>query len=89
MHQPIEEIKNAFNKLSVDTSGAGLPPGHFLSGYMVKVMDENPNIERRCIVNLVKNPFDFFDLYNIAADEKEKLNALLLKKVKSTIDKWS
>lgn len=89
MHQPIEEIKNAFNKLSVDTSGAGLPPGHFLSGYMVKVMDENPNIERRCIVNLVKNPFDFFDLYNIAADEKEKLDSSLLKQLKLVIDRWS
>jgi len=88
-HQPIEEVKDAFNKLSLDMSGTGLPPGHFLSGHMVRIMDENPNIEKRRIVNLVKNPFDFFDLYNIAAEEKEKLDSSLLKQLKSTIDKWS
>jgi len=88
-HQPIDEIKDALNKLSVDTSGAGLPPGHFLSGYMVKVMDENPNIEKGRIINLVKNPFDFFDLYNMAADEGEKLDSSLLKQLKLVIDRWS
>jgi len=88
-HQPIEEIKNAFNKLSLDTSGAGLPPGHFLSGYMVKVMDKSSNMPKKRIINLVKQPFDFFDLYNIADKEDEKLENSLLKQLRVIVDEWS
>ena len=88
-HRPVEEIRKAFNDLSLDTSGAGLPPGHFLSGYMVKVMDKSSNIPKRRIINLVKQPFDFFDLYNIAAKEDEKLENSLLKQLRVMVKKWS
>lgn len=88
-HQPVKEIKNAFHELSLDTSGAGLPSGHFLSGYMVKIMDKSPNIPKERIINLVKQPFDFFDLYNIAAKEDEKLENSLLKQLRVIVDEWS
>ena len=87
-HQPVEEVRKEFNNLSVDTSGAGLPPGHFLSGYMVKVMDKSSDIPKKRIINLVKQPFDFFDLYNIAAKEEEKLENSLLEELRLIVNRW-
>ncbi len=88
-HQPIEEIKNAFNELSLDTSGAGLPSGHFLSGHMIRIMDKSPSIPKKRIINLVRQPFDFFDLYNIAAEQDEKLEISLLKQLRAIVDECS
>jgi len=88
-HRPVEEIRNAFNKLSLDTSGAGLPSGHFLSGHMVRVMDKSASIPKKQIIDLVKRPFDFFDMYNLAAEENEKLENSLLKRLRVVVDELS
>jgi len=56
---------------------------------MVKVMDKSPNITKKRIINLVKQPFDFFDLYNTAAEEDEKLENSLLEQLRVTVDEWS
>jgi len=46
-------------------------------------------VERERIINLVKNPFEFFDLYNVAAEGNKKLDDPLLRQLKLTIEKWS
>jgi hypothetical protein len=87
-HEPIEDIKALFNSLSMDTSGYGIPAGHFLSGRMVGIMD-NSNVSREEIIGLVKHPFNFFDLYNKVAPENIKLNAALLEKIRGKIEEWT
>jgi len=88
-HEAVEEIKTLFKSLSVNTSGSGFPAGHFLSGRMVGAMDNSNVIGKKEIIDLVKHPFDFFDLYNKTVDEGDKLNTTLLKRVKNKIDQWS
>jgi hypothetical protein len=88
-HEPFAEIKTLFKSLSTDTSGSGFPAGHFLSGRMVGAMDNSNIIGKKEIIDLVKQPFDFFDLYNKTVDESDKLNVTLLKQVKNKIDEWS
>ncbi len=88
-HQPIEEVREAFTTLSIDKSGAGLPPGHFLSGHMVRAMDESALVPRERIISLVKQPFDFFDLYNVAAEKEARLDASLIKHLDVTVQQWS
>jgi hypothetical protein len=88
-HEPIEDINALFNSLSVDTSGHGIPAGHFLSGRMVGMMDNSNIISKEEIVELVKHPFNFFDLYNKIAPENIKLNITLLEKIKSKIEEWT
>lgn len=85
-HEPFEEIKTLFESLSINTSGSGIPAGHFLSGRMVGAMDNSNIIRKKEIIDLVKHPFDFFDLYNKTADEDDRLNATLLKQVKNKTD---
>jgi hypothetical protein len=88
-HEPIEDIKALFKSISVDTSGRGIPAGHFLSGRMVGMMDDSNVINKEEIIELVKYPFDFFDLYNKVAAESGKLNVALLEKIKNKIEEWS
>jgi hypothetical protein len=88
-HEPFEEIKTLFKSLSVNTSGKGFPAGHFLSGHMIGAMDNSTIIGKKEIIDLVKRPFDFFDLYNKTVDEGDKLNSTLLKQVKNKTDEWS
>jgi hypothetical protein len=88
-HKPVEEIKTLFKSLSINTSGSGIPTGHFLSGRMVGAMDNSNIIAKNEIIDLVKHPFDFFDLYNKTVDDSDKLNITLLKHVKNKTDEWS
>jgi hypothetical protein len=88
-HEPFEEIKTLFKSLSMDTSGSGIPAGHFLSGRMIGAMDNTNIIGKKEIIDLIKHPFDFFDLYNKTVDEGDKLDVTLLKQVKNRIDEWS
>jgi hypothetical protein len=88
-HEPFEEIKTLFESLSMNTSGSGFPAGHFLSGRMIGAMDKSNIIGKKEIIDLVKHPFDFFDLYNKTVDDGDKLNVTLLKQVKNKTDEWS
>jgi len=88
-HEPVEEIKTLFKSLSTNTSGSGFPAGHFLSGRMIGAMDTGNIIGKKKTIDLVKHPFDFFDLYNKTVDESDKLSVALLKQVKNKIDEWS
>jgi hypothetical protein len=88
-HEPVEEIKTLFKSLTINTSGSGFPAGHFLSGRMIGAMDTRNIIGKKEIIDLVKHPFDFFDLYNKTVDESDKLDVILLKQVKKKIDEWS
>lgn len=88
-HEPFEEIKTLFKSLSINTSGSGIPAGHFLSGRMIGAMDNSNNVGKKEIIDLVKHPFDFFDLYNKTMDEGDKLNVTLLRQVKNKTDEWS
>ena len=88
-HEPFEEIKTLFESLSINTSGRGIPAGHFLSGRMIGAMDNSNIVGKKEIIDLVRHPFDFFDLYNKTVDNNDKLNVTLLKQVKNKTDEWS
>jgi hypothetical protein len=88
-HEPVEEIKTLFKSLSTDTSGSGIPAGHFLSGRMVGAMDSSNVVGKEAIVELVKHPFDFFDSYNKSVAESDKLDLALLRLVRNRVDEWS
>jgi hypothetical protein len=88
-HEPVVEIETLFKSLSMDTSGRGIPAGHFLSGCMIGAMHNSNIIGKEVIVELVKHPFDFFGLYNKAVAESDKLNVALLTLLRNRIDEWS
>jgi len=88
-HKPVEEVKEAFQALSIDTSGYGIPAGHFLSGRMVGAMEKSDAVSREEIIDLVKHPFEFFDLYNRAVKEDIRLNVSLLSSVRSKVADWA
>ncbi|MFP3872383.1 MAG: DUF5700 domain-containing putative Zn-dependent protease [Candidatus Natronoplasma sp.] len=67
-----EGISEAYEGFTMDKEGAGLPQGHFLSGRMVMAMKESRGVEDEEIIDLVKHPFDFFKLYNRAAEERNE-----------------
>jgi hypothetical protein len=99
-HEPFEEIKTLFESLSINTSGRGIPAGHFLSGRMIGAMDNSNIIGKKEIIDLVKHPCDFFDLYNKTVGEGDKLKRALrlgacfwfcgkaVAEPKATIEKW-
>ncbi|MFW6304429.1 MAG: DUF5700 domain-containing putative Zn-dependent protease [Candidatus Saliniplasma sp.] len=64
-----EEVSELYNDLTMDRENRGIPPGHFLSGKMVQTMDRSSNVSKDEIINLIKDPFDFFKIYNRAAEE--------------------
>ena len=64
-----EEVSELYNDFTMDRENRGIPPGHFLSGKMVQIMDRSSNVSRDEIINLIKDPFDFLELYNVAAEE--------------------
>jgi hypothetical protein len=66
----LDNLKEKYEAFTIDMSGRGKPIGHFLSGRMVTEMDKSKIVSREKIVNLVKEPFSFFHLYNRAAKER-------------------
>ncbi len=62
-------VKEPYERLTLAQGAASMPAGHFLSGRMVQTMDKSSKVTRGQIVGLVKEPFDFFTLYNIAAKD--------------------
>ncbi len=85
----LDEMKEKFEAFTMDNSGMGHPIGHFFSGRMIQAMDRSQSVQREKIINLVKEPFLFFKLYDIAARERglkrfskgslERLDALIEK----------
>ena len=76
----LEEISTSYYDFTMDQKGIGLPPGHFLSGSMVRTMDSSPAVSRAELISLVKEPFNFFKLYNRAV-EKMQISQDLLERV--------
>lgn len=76
-------IPEMFNQFTMDKEGKGLPYGHFLSGRMVMIMESASCVSREEILGLVKEPFQFFELYNKAAEElgTRKVSTEILEKV--------
>jgi len=70
--EPEEDLTDLYNDITVDKKGIGLPPGHFLSGRMVMIMEESKAVDEEEIIELVKDPFDFFNLYNRAAEDMNR-----------------
>lgn len=70
--EPDEDLTGLYNDFTVDKEGKGLPPGHFLSGRMVMVMNGSQTVTEEEIIELIKDPFEFFKLYNKAAEESDK-----------------
>ena len=88
-HEPVEEVEEAFQALRIDTSGQGLPAGHFLSGRMIGAMETSDAVSREGIIGLVKHPFEFFDLYNRAVEEGIRLDNSLVSVVRSKVADWT
>jgi len=64
-----DEVSELYNDFTMDMENRGIPQGHFLSGKMVQIMDRSSAVSRDEIINSIKEPFDFFELYNKAAEE--------------------
>lgn len=64
-----ENVPELYSRLTMDEENRGIPPGHFLSGKMVQMMDRSSAVSRDEIIDLIKNPFEFLHLYNKAAEE--------------------
>ncbi|NHI84012.1 MAG: hypothetical protein EAX81_06900 [Candidatus Thorarchaeota archaeon] len=64
------EITEQYEEFSLDMKTHYLPKGHFLSGRMIQIMDESPAVSREEIIDLVREPFRFFQLYNRAARDR-------------------
>jgi len=87
--QPIAKVKRDFQALTLNLSGNGAPIGHFLSGRMVGAMDNSNDAPKEKIVDLVKHPFEFLDLYNEAVTKNKRLNASLMKSIRKRIHDWT
>jgi len=66
---PEEGVSELYSEFTMDKENKGIPQGHFLSGKMVQVMDQSYSVSQDEILNLIKNPFDFLQVYNKAAEE--------------------
>jgi len=66
-----EEVSEIYSGFTMDKENRGIPPGHFLSGRMVQMMDRSSSISRDEILDLIKDPFNFLHIYNKAAEELE------------------
>ncbi len=70
-------LQRQFASFSVDTSGTGLPEGHWAAGRMVQQMAQA--LPRERIVELVRAPWGFFACYNDAVGREElRFSAKLL-----------
>ncbi len=52
-------------------------------------MEKSDAVSREEIIDLVKHPFKFFDLYNRAVKEGIRLNVSLLSLVRSKVADWA
>ncbi|MBS3782217.1 MAG: hypothetical protein KGY66_06095 [Candidatus Thermoplasmatota archaeon] len=66
-----ERVPELYRGLTLDEENRGIPPGHFLSGRMVQMMDHSSAVSREEIIDLIKDPFELLHLYNRAARELE------------------
>ena len=66
----LDSLKEKYEKFTMDMSGKGLPIGHFFSGRLIREMDRSKDVMREQIIDLVKEPFVFFELYNKATKER-------------------
>ncbi len=87
----LEDIKEYYDQFTMDMSGRGHPIGHFFSGRMIREMDRSQTVQREQIIELVKEPFPLFHLYNKAAKERGKraLSKDLLHQLDSLIAKMT
>ncbi|NIQ05241.1 MAG: hypothetical protein GWO20_05805 [Candidatus Korarchaeota archaeon] len=65
-----DDLSIPFERFTFDKDGRGIPPGHFLSGRMVQAMIDASSISQDQIIGLIKDPFNFLNLYNKAAKEE-------------------
>lgn len=65
----LEDIEQLYMNLTTDMVHSMLPKGHFLSGRMIQAMEKAFTITHEEIINLVKEPFNFFHLYIDASTE--------------------
>jgi hypothetical protein len=65
----LEDIDQQYMNLTTDMIHSMLPRGHFLSARMIQAMEKTPGVSHEEIINLVKEPFDFFHLYIVASNE--------------------
>lgn len=65
----LDGLNDRFEQFTIGTP-EGPPIGHFFSGRMVSTMNKSSQVQLEQIINLVKEPFDFFKYYNVAAKEQ-------------------
>ncbi len=67
--EELEQLRAAFQSLSIDSSGAGLPAGHFAAGRMVQRI--SGALPRERVIALVRAPWKLFGAYNEAIKAQE------------------
>lgn len=67
--EDLEQLRAAFQSLSIDSSGAGVPAGHFAAGRMIQRISGAWPRER--VIALVRAPWKLFRAYNEAVDAQE------------------
>jgi len=83
-----EEVSELYSNFTMDKENRGIPPGHFLSGRMVQMMERSSSVSRDEILDLIKDPFKFLHIYNKTAEELEarKFSNDLIEKVEEFIE---
>ncbi len=67
--EELERLRAAFQSLSIDSSGAGLPAGHFAAGRMVQRI--SGVLPRERVIALVQAPWKLFGAYNEVVGAQE------------------
>jgi hypothetical protein len=65
---PLELCKKRLMKLLLDSDGI-LPPIHYIGSRVIEMFAKDPEIEKSEIINLCKNPSNFFSLYSHIAEK--------------------
>jgi len=63
----VEKCRERLLNLIFDQEGI-LPPVHFIGARIIEMFDKDPSIEREDIINLCKNPSEFFAVYSRTHD---------------------
>ncbi len=84
-----ENVPELFSGFTMDKENKGIPPGHFLSGKMIQMMDRSYSVSREEIISLVEDPFDFLRKYNKAAEgsNARKFSKEIVKKVEDFLER--
>jgi len=65
----VEKCRERLMNIIIDQEGI-LPPVHFIGARIIEMFDQDPTISRKDIINLCKDPSDFFTFYSRTHDRQ-------------------